>query len=337
MGSWLSEGSLFSYIGSPEGITFATIVMIIVCGLVVLKDKTGISIFDILKKITTFIFRISAKGINKRETRYHRDLEIGKITEKNSRVKTYRFLNNLIIDLGLKSIGATPYEFLFILILVSLVVAILICQLLFGNLFMVILIFPTAFAFIICLLYTKANITHDMRIEAILEAENIICNNIQSGVIASVKTSINNIPELVRPEFRDLIDNVESKNYHIKTALQILGNELGSISEDFIKKCIVFELEEEKGIAGMFQDIVEMNGIKTTLRSDMKRRFEEVTNEFILGASMIFVFLAGTLVIFPDVRGFYLKTPLGQFILCLDLLIMLGEFVFITYLKAKEM
>ena len=96
-------------------------------------------------------------------------------------------------------------------------------------------------------------------------------------------------------------------------------------------------MEEEHGIVGMFKDIVEINNVKMEMRTEMKRRFEEVKVQFIIGAIMIFLFLGGVIAIYPDVAYFYLKMPIGQIILALDLLIMVAEFVFITYLRAKEL
>ena len=68
---------------------------------------------------------------------------------------------------------------------------------------MAIIITPIAFAGIMCGLYTKANITHDARIEAIIEAENIISNNIKDGVVVAVRNTIDMMPNLVRAEFED--------------------------------------------------------------------------------------------------------------------------------------
>jgi hypothetical protein len=287
-------------------------------------------------KLTNFALKLSSKFIHKRETNYHRDLAIGKINEKRTRVKIYRFLNDLTIDLGLKQKGATPYEFLFIVAFLTLIVTVLLCRLVLGNYVMVLFLFPILLCGVICTLYTKANIAHDRRIEAIIEAENIICNNINAGVLVAVKNSINVIPTEVRGEFRDFIDNIESKNFHVRTALLELNNNLGSVADDFIKKCIVFEMDEEVGLANMFKDVVEINNIKMTMRIEMKRRFEEVTQSFIMGAAMIIVFLGGVIAIYEDVRTFYFTTVLGQIIICLDMLILILEFVYITYLKAKD-
>ena len=109
------------------------------------------------------------------------------------------------------------------------------------------------------------------------------------------------------------------------------------MADDFIKKCIVFETEEETGIVGMFKDVVEVNTIKMEMRIEMKRRFEEVKQSFIIGATMIFVFLGGVIGIYEDVRAFYFNTPLGQIIIAIDLLLLILEFVYITYLRAPEL
>ena len=210
------------------------------------------------------------------------------------------------------------------------------CEILFRSLLMAFVLFPIVLAGVICILYTRANVAHDRRIEAIIEAENIICNNIANGVLVAAKQSINVLPTEVRGEFRDFIDNIESKNYHVRTALLELNANLGSVADDFIKKCIVFETEEETGIVGMFRDVVEVNNIKTEMRVEMRRRFEEVKQNFLLGASMILIFLGGVIAIFEDVRAFYFNTLIGQLILALDILILISEFVYITYLRAKD-
>ena len=280
---------------------------------------------------------LSSKSIYNKEQRYHRDLAVGKINEKTKRVAIYRFLNDLIIDLGLKKRGATPYEFLAFILVLSALVSLVGCELLLGSFLLGIVMFPIIFAAIMCGLYTKANIAHDTRIEAVIESENIISNNIKDGVMVAVRNSIDLMPTVVKSEFRDFLDNIEHKNYHIRTALLELNNNLGSVSDDFIKKCIVFEMEEEHGVAGMFRDVVEINNIKTELRNDMKHKFEEVSAEFIIGALMIFAFLFGVLVIYPDIRDFYLKNIIGNLILGVDFLILIAEFVYITYLRAKDL
>lgn len=332
----LGEGSIISFMSTSKGTTIIVITVILITALMYVTRVTNINIFGIMKKISNKLVSLSSKLIRNREVRYHRDIEIGKLNEKMRAVKTYRFLNDLIIDLGLKQKGATPYEFLFLVLIGSLIATIVLCQMLFGSLFMVIILYPIVFAGILCILYTKANLAHDTRIENVIEAENIICNNIKDGVVVAVRNSINVIPIQIRDIFNDFLDNVEHKNYHIRTALIELNLQLGSVADDFIKKCIVFEMEEERGIVGIFKDIVEINNIKMEMRREMKRKFEEVVTEFIIGASMIFVFLGGVIAIYPEIAHFYLKTILGQLIIAFDILLLIGEFVYITYLRAQD-
>ena len=208
---------------------------------------------------------------------------------------------------------------------------------LFGSFLITIVMFPIALVGVFCVLYTRANIAHDTRIENVIEAENIICNNIKVGVLVAVRESLDVIPKELRPTFKDFVDNVEQKNYHIKTALMELNKNLGSVADDFIKKCIVFEMEEEHGVSGMFADIVEINNINMEMRTEMKRAFEEVKYNFRIGAGMIFAFLIGVLYVFPTVREFYISTWMGQSIIAIDILLLIVEYVYLTYLRAKEL
>lgn len=329
--------SLFSSLGTSEGATSAAIFFIVLTAILLIINITNMPILMLIRNVLGKSGKLFGKFINKKEKAYHRDVEIGKITEKRTKYKLYNFLSELIIDLNLLHSGVTPYELLFITVGLVIIVTTIVCKMLFGTAVMTIAMSPIAILGTFCVMYTKANIAHDQRIEDVIEAENIICNNIKVGVVVAIKESIDVIPKNVRPDFKDFLDNVEQKNYHIKTALLELNQQLGSISDDFIKKCIVFEMEEEHGIAGMFTDIVELNNIKLELRIEMKRKFEEVKFSFISGAGMIFGFLAGVLVIFPNVREFYFTTAVGQIIIAIDALLLILEFVFITYLRAKEL
>ena len=314
-----------------------TIIALIFLAILIIMRMFNWSVIDVMHKFLEIISRLVASTINKQEEKYHRDVQIGKITEKNASSKLYRFLSDLIIDLNMSRSGVTPYELLFIVTSLVIVVSAIVCKALFGSFLVSIIFAPIILIGVFCVMYTKANVAHDERIEAVIEAENIICNNIKVGVLVAVRESLDVLPRSVRADFKDFVDNIEQKNYHIKTALLELNVRLGSVADDFIKKCIVFEMEEEHGIAGMFNDVVEMNNIKMEMRIMMKRRFEEVKQQFIMGAMMIFIFLGGVIAIYPQVRSFYLTNTIGHIVIALDVLLIISEFVYITYLRAKEL
>ena len=326
-----------NYLNTTKGVTMFSILVLLVMGIYILSRVLRLSYKDLSGKGIRKIIKFTGKKINSKEEKYNRDTEIGRLNEKNRRVKTYRFLNDLIIDLGLKKKGMTPYEFLLIVAIGSLLVSLFIGIILFRHAIMSVLSYPIVFAGILCSVYTKGNVEHDTRIEAIIEAENIICNSITSGVVVAIRENIDAIPMQVRNEFKDFLDNMEFKNYYIETALLDLCNQLGSISEPFINKCIMLETREEQGIAGLFQDIVEINNIKLVKRTKMKKKFEEEEMKFVISAVMILVFLVGVIAIYPFVRVFYFTNTIGQLLLILDALIIIGEFVYITYRRAKEL
>ena len=331
------DSSILAPLQTAEGAVNMTIVFLVLGALLLISSILKLPIIQILHNLFFKILQMVGKIINKKERAYHRDVEIGKITEKRTSYKLYNFLSELIIDLDLVYSGITPYELLALTVFLTLLAVGIICQLLFSNIFMIIFLGPICIVGVFAVMYTKANVAHDTRIESVIEAENIICNNIKVGVVVAVRDSLDTLPKSVKPYFKDFVDNVEQKNYHIKTALLELNARLGSVADDFIKKCIVFELEEEHGIAGMFADIVEINNINMEMRVQMKRRFEEVKTDFIIGASGIFAFLGGVIAIFSNVREFYFTTWIGQLILAIDVLLLVLEFVYITYLRAQEL
>lgn len=331
------NNSMFSTLGTSEGATSMTILFILIAASMILVKITNLPVIQLAKEFIRLITKLFGRFINKQEEAYHRDIEIGKITEKKTKVKLYKFLNELIIDLGMLESGITPYELLTITCILVFVVTTIICKMLFASFGMTFIMTPIAIVGTFCVMYTKANIAHDARIENVIEAENIICNNIRAGVVVAVRESLDVIPKDIRIHFKDFLDNVEQKNYHIKTALLELNLRLGSVSDDFIKECIVFELEEEHGISGMFQDIVSINNINMEIRNELKRIFEECKLEFVTGACMIFAFLIGVIAIFENVRVFYFETVIGHMILAVDVLLLILEFVYITALRAKEL
>lgn len=323
-----------------DGLVTLTIACLIVLGVLIISNFVHLPILGLFKRVLEFlgktIFKLSAKHINNSEAKYKRDYAVGKVKPTSTRYKLYRFLNELIIDLDLKNTGITPYEMLFIVLLLVAFSSLVLGKLIFGSFLMSFLMYPVLIVATFCVLYTKANIAHDTRIDAIYEAENIICNNITSGVVVAIRQSIDVVPKEVRDEFVTFLDNVEHKNYHIKAALLELQDHLGAVSEDFIKKCIVFETEEEHGVVNVFRDVVSVNNIKTELRTEMKREFEKVVSDFIISAGMILLFMVGVLVVYPTVREFYFHNTIGQLIILLDLLVLITEYVIIARLRAQE-
>lgn len=330
-------GSIYKYLGTTGGVTFGAISILVLVALIYILTVIKFRPSEWVKDLVSKILKMTGKQVSKAERDYARNLDIGRYKDKSIKVRFYKFLNDLTIDLGLKDIGYTPYTLLLLIILISLLVSIIISVVVFSNVLLLFFSYPLVFITISCFLYTKANIAHDSRIDDVIASENIISNNISKGVVVSIRQNLDAFPIKLQPIFREFVDNIETRNTHIKTALLELNNNLGSVADDFIQKCITFELEEEHGLVGIFNDVVEVNGIKSEFRVYMKRKFEDVMLDFIISNIMILLFLGGAIAIYPMLQNFYFKNIFGQLILLADALIIVIEFVYITYLKAQEL
>lgn len=323
------------YINTMSGAVDFAIFAIVVTFLIICISNLEIKPSSTAKKLTSKSLSAIGRKVRKSERDYHRGCEIGQYKKTGFRVKFYDLLNDLTIDLGMKVKGTTPYELFFFILAFSVMLTMFSSLILFSSLFVGFIAYPFVCVGVICALYTKGNVAHENRINAVIEAENIICNNIESGVRVAVRNSITSFPKDVQAEFQDFLHELDDSTF-ITTALLNLNDKLGSIADKFISKCIKFELYEEHGTAGTFKDIVEMNTYKTQTRIRMSRSFEQVMNEFKICAGLIILFLTGVLAIYPFVRNFYFTNFIGQLLLLGDLLLFILEFVIITYLRAKD-
>lgn len=326
------ENSILNNIMSINtAVTLAVLLLVIVVFIgisMIRKNKLR----DDAKNIARWTLKKAGKIVRKRERELHRNIETGRIKDS----KSYRFLNDLIIDIGLKKLGVTPYMFLFMVMAVSLVFGALLSQIMFGSWGWTLILFPISIVMILCLLYTKANIEHDRRIDEIIEVECLISNTIRNGVVVAVRDNITLMPEKVRGDYEQFLYDVQEHNYHIQVALNSLADRLGSSSEEFIRKCIAFETNDESGLEDSFKDTVLINNLRMQQRIEMRKTFESVTRQFAISVLMIFIFLGGVIAMYPVVRDFYFNNFFGQLLIIIDLLIVIGEFVYITFLRAKN-
>ena len=321
---------------SPHNVTSTVIIILVTLALFLLIYIFKIKPRDVLSKIIKLLTRLVGKKISRLEANYERGVQIGRIGDNSHKAKRHQKLNDLIIDLGLKKKGVTPYELYFFTNCVAVILSLIFGMLLFGSLTLSAISYLLIMPAIMSALDTKANVAHDNRIEDVMLAENIISNNIDKGVVVAIKANLESMPMSLYDAFRDFIDDVEETNSHIEVALLSLQDNLGSISKDFIQKCITLELEEEVGLVGIFKDVVEINNIKSELRISMKRKFDAVVSDFIISVMMIFIFLGGVILMYPFVRNFYYHHIIGQLLILVDFGIIVKEFVTITKLRAQE-
>ena len=328
--------SLLALFTDASTVRILTILAIIVAGLSIISYILNISILAVSGKLMNQMIQWIGKKLGKRENIHKRNMQIDKDYEKRTSSKVYRFLSDLILDLNLRSSGVNPTSLSFMLNVISIVVSIVTSVIIFRTIFLFFLPYPIVLAGLVSLLYTRANLAHNIRYEAIITAENILCNNIRLGVFVAIRENIDTIPEVIREPFRKAL-YASDENTHKRNVLIELNNDLGSTADDFIAKCIAFELDEEKGLSGMFADIVYRNSVKITERIDLKKKTEEKVNIIKIGILMIFVFMVGTVIVYPTAYEFLFNTIVGNIVLFADFVIFILMYVWVTYIRAQEL
>lgn len=319
-----------------SGTTALSIILILALFIYVMVWKFDIKLTGVIKKGAKGSVRHIGKTIKGKEERFNRNIDMGLINKKHKKYKVYRLFNELTIDLGLKKNGVTPYEFLFILMVISLVFSIVFGLLLFNNIILGFISYPIMLAGVICAAYTKANISHERRIEAVIEAENILSNNINNGIVVAVKDSLDSLPKELKTEFKDFLNDVED-NVYIVTALLNLSSKLGAVSDEFIGKCIKLMVNEDHGTTGMFRDVVELNNNKVLSRFKLKTALNKISNQVLIGTAVIMTTLICEIAIFADIRHLYFNVLGGQIAILIDFLLIIRLYVKITMIKSKEL
>jgi hypothetical protein len=162
----------------------------------------------------------------------------------------------------------------------------------------------------------QARIAESKKIEAIMDAEDLLCPLVKEGVLVAIKKTLENkgsISESLRPYFMQFVDNCESLGYSFKKAMEILNRQLGPKFDHFTKKAIVFESNERKGMAEIFLDIVDENAALREINLRKNRTFKKMNREFLIKTMMISVFV-GYSMLGSGYREFMVESDLGKYI-----------------------
>jgi Flp pilus assembly protein TadB len=162
----------------------------------------------------------------------------------------------------------------------------------------------------------QARIAEAKKIEAIMDAQDLLCPLAREGVLVAMKKVLENrdtLSSTIRPYFVQFVDNCESLGYSFKKAMEILNRQLGKKFDSFAEKAIVFEQNERKGMADIFLDIVDENAALREINTRKNRAFRKMNREFVLKTLMIVVFVLYSL-LGSEYRGFMLETDVGKYI-----------------------
>jgi hypothetical protein len=154
------------------------------------------------------------------------------------------------------------------------------------------------------------------RLESIMDVEDVICPLAHEGVFVAIKKTLESdvyINASIRPYFVQFINNCENNGYSFRQAMEILNKQLGPKFDNFAKKAKVFEYNERKGMADIFLDVVDDNGILREINRKKDKAFRKMNRDFMLKTLLIILFFLYALTI-PEFKNFMIGSTAGKII-----------------------
>lgn len=256
---------------------------------------------------------------------------------KNSIVsKLYKWINQQLIALGMKSQGITPLGYFIFWGFASLILAVVLGFVLGTSLMFVSLLWFVLWGCMLIMTRVIVSEKIEKREMEVMDAIDLLVPELHNGVKNAIITYKDNVPAGIRDDFRAFVVNVQDRGFSFADAMYSLADGLGDVFLDFAEKSIYYESMGEKDLLDIFTDIVETNRLRRQLREKNNRRFRELKVTFIISSLMTFgyfLFLVST-----DVfsRQFLLQSTGGNIILLIICIIIFGVMSFITTIKSRS-
>jgi len=246
-----------------------------------------------------------------------------------ARTKLYRICEGIIKDLGYKDV--TVEGFLTGAVIISGLLNILIYYST-RSIFMVIVGLPSLVIFIITALFMISSDVYYVRRYAMMDAEDLIITGLAEGVYPAIRGNIGLFSPVVKGMYQSFLDRIVMGK-SVEESLEILGEDLGPESFDFIRQLIQYESTGRSGMIDIFWDTMKSN---THIREDMleMQMFLRELNKSFMACLII------TLVLFILFIGSNVKlltnlfqTPLGNIAVFVNLCIIIYGFARIQSLR----
>lgn len=305
---------------------------VVVLSYMLLSNFLGVTITSILKDFKRYlrkVLRFSSKEFEKRNKKVFETQS--RVEKKRSKLYSFhRLVKNIIADIGISDM--TP-EYLIVLVAMCSLGVSFIFNLVGVSLITDVLVFSCCFITTFCVLYLKSKNTARKRLEAIRNAEDLICQNIEPSVLKTIKTVLPKIDPLIRFQFEKFIIN--EKSMYMQHALEQLNEDIGPDFDNLVGKLIKLDREGKPGMLDSFKSNITRNSIQREYEMEEKELEDADTMEFLLCLGIVTVTFLGTFFGFSEIRGFYLSLP-GQIFVLTCALIILGIFCYCQAVQNKR-
>ncbi len=251
--------------------------------------------------------------------------------------KLYWFVNDLIINMGMKVSGVTPLGFLLFWAIIALILSVFCTVILRLGFIGVIPLFFILLVFEIVLIRVSISEKIERREACIMDAVDLIIPELRNGVKNAILFQKQNFSPLIVDDFNEFDINVNQRKMSFNDAMMILSDNLGMLFRDFAQKAISFEQSGDLDMLDIFVEIVETNRLRRELRDINNVRFSAIRRDFIVSSALMVAYAFYAMATDKFTRVFLTSTTFGKFIVIFMFADTIAVLAFISMIKSKSL
>lgn len=251
--------------------------------------------------------------------------------------KLYWFVNDLIINMGMKVSGVTPLGFLLFWAIIALILSVFCTVILRLGFIGVIPLFFILLVFEIVLIRVSISEKIERREACIMDAVDLIIPELRNGVKNAILFQKQNFSPLIVDDFNEFDINVNQRKMSFNDAMMILSDNLGMLFRDFAQKAISFEQSGDLDMLDIFVEIIETNRLRRELRDINNVRFSAIRRDFIVSSALMIAYAFYAMATDKFTRVFLTSTTFGKFIVIFMFADTIAVLAFISMIKSKSL
>lgn len=251
--------------------------------------------------------------------------------------RLYWFVNDLIINMGMKVSGVTPLGFILFWAIIALILSVFCTMILRLGFVGVIPLFFILLVFEIVLIRVSISEKIERREACIMDAVDLIIPELRNGVKNAILFQKQNFSPLIVDDFNEFDINVNQRKMSFNDAMMILSDNLGMLFRDFAQKAISFEQSGDLDMLDIFVEIVETNRLRRELRDINNVRFSAIRRDFIVSSALMVAYAFYAMATDKFTRVFLTSTTFGKFIVIFMFADTIAVLAFISMIKSKSL
>lgn len=201
--------------------------------------------------------------------------------------KYYNMMNNILISLNIASI-TNPETLLLLITILSLIVSVILCTGL--GLILTIICWITVFSITHSILYFFSRTETIARVNAMIDAEDILGSNMERGIIVAVSENIEALNPRIQPLFRDFLFNINRLKMPMDKALRLLNISLGPQMDKFCENSLTFYIDNDPVKLNDFRKQIQKNSKRRTALLKREKNFKNNLTLYVVGTGITIVF-----------------------------------------------